>query len=69
VDTGALAGAADTPAVEAQLQRILYDEGFREQLAARRRAVFGEPVKGQERRAAGRSAEAVLELVQQRQAG
>jgi CDP-glycerol glycerophosphotransferase (TagB/SpsB family) len=63
VDAGALAGSTDGAVSEAQLERILYDEGFREQLAARRRAVFGEPVKAEERRAAQRSAEAVLELV------
>jgi hypothetical protein len=69
VELGALAGAADSAELEAQLRRILYDEGFREGLAARRRAVFGEPVKAHERRAAVRSAEAVLELVRQRQTG
>lgn len=69
VEAGALAGVMDPPGPQARLQRILYDERFREQLAARRRAVFGEPVTAHERRAAVRSAEAVLELVQQRQAG
>ncbi|HEY0876052.1 MAG TPA: hypothetical protein VGD94_21430 [Vicinamibacterales bacterium] len=64
VDLGTLAGAADAASLETGLRRILYDERFREHLAARRRVVFGEPVKAHERRAGQRSAEAVLELIQ-----
>lgn len=68
VEAGALAGA-EPGDVRAQLQRILYDEKFREQLASRRRALFGEPVPAHERRAAERSAEAVLELIRHPGAG
>lgn len=63
VEAGAIAGTVDPAQEGALLERILYDEGFREELAAHRREVFGLPVTGRERRSAARSAEAVLELV------
>lgn len=63
VESGAIAGSPDPAQLTALLGRILYDEGFRRQLAARRRALFGEPVTARHGRAASRSADAVLELV------
>jgi hypothetical protein len=62
VDAGAIAGSADAGALPAILRRILYDGTFREQLAARRRAVLGEQAT-LSAGAAGRSADAVLELI------
>jgi len=63
VEAGAIAGANDSAELGTLLERILYDEGFRQQLAVRRRVVFGEPVTNGERRAAARSVDALLELV------
>lgn len=63
VDAGAMSGAAQGADVEALLRRILYDEGFRGQLAAGRRAVFGQPVITRELSAATRSADVLLGLV------
>lgn len=65
VDAGALAGSPDPAEVTALLGRILYDEGFRQQLAERRRAVLGHPSARGDGRAAAAAAEAVLALVPQ----
>lgn len=65
VDAGAFAGTRDPAEVSGLLQRILYDEGFRQQLAARRRAVLGDrPARGNGR-AAATTAAAVLALAQE----
>ncbi|HVJ28398.1 MAG TPA: hypothetical protein VM493_12700, partial [Vicinamibacterales bacterium] len=62
VEAGAFAGAepAEVPGV---LGRILYDEKFRQQLAERRRAVFGNPFAHGPGGASAAAAEAVLTLV------
>ena len=41
VDAGALAGASTTADIAPQLERVLYDEGFKQQLRAARREVLG----------------------------
>lgn len=63
VDAGAFAGAVDPAEVTGVLRRILYDEGFRQQLAERRRAVFGNPSAHGPGGASAASADAVLTLV------
>lgn len=63
VDAGAFAAASDPAEVTGVLHRILYDEGFRQQLAERRRAVFGEPFTYGPGGASAASADAVLTLV------
>jgi hypothetical protein len=63
VQAGAFAGAADPARVEGVLGRILYDEGFRQQLAERCRAVFGDLTAQGPGRASAASADAVLTLV------
>lgn len=65
VDAGAIAGSLRPDESAALLERILYDETFRQQLADSRRTVFGGPDKGQPRRAASRSAEAIIELIRE----
>jgi len=65
VDAGALAGSDDPADVSGLLRRILYDEGFRQQLAARRRAVLGDRAARGNGRAAVATAEAVLSLAQE----
>ena len=65
VDAGALAGARTTAEIGPQLQRILYDEGFRQQLDRARRAFVERYRIRADGRAAARSAEAVLELGKQ----
>ena len=67
VETGAIAGASDPAELGALLRRILYDEGFRDQLKDRRRAVFGDAAGRHGRQAAARSAEAIVELVRTRE--
>ena len=62
VEAGAMAGAADPADLPPVLHRILYDEGFRQQLAARRQALFGSQ-KELQRGSAIRSADAVLDLI------
>jgi hypothetical protein len=69
VEAGAIAGTADPAGIAPLLEGILYDGRFRQQLAARRRAVFGQPVTAREPRAAARSADAVLDLIQPDRAG
>jgi hypothetical protein len=62
VEAGALAGAQTELEIREQLQRILYDEGFRQQLAAARRDVLGAHAITAYGTAATRTAEAVLQL-------
>jgi hypothetical protein len=63
VEAGALAGAT-VDEITAQLRRILYDEGFRQQLSAARRDILGAHAMRAGGTAAARSADAVLELTQ-----
>ena len=63
VDAGALAGAATSAEIRPQLERILYDEGFRQQLEHARRVFLEESGMRSDGRAAARSAQAVLEIV------
>lgn len=63
VEAGAMAGSPDPADLTALLRRILYDEGFRQQVAGARRRVFGEPVAARGHGAAASSAAAILELV------
>ena len=62
VEAGAMAGADGVAALQPVLHRILYDEGFRQQLAARRVALFGSHMDLQ-RGSAARSADVVLDLI------
>lgn len=62
VDAGALAGAATPAEMAEQLRRVLYDEGFRQQLSAARREFLGAYDMNPDGMAAGRSADAVLAL-------
>lgn len=66
VEAGAIAGSPDPAGDAAVLERILYDQRFRHQLAAGRGAVFGTPGMARERGAAARSATVVLDLIQQK---
>ena len=61
VDAGALAGAATPAEIAAAARRILYDEGFRQQLGARAGQFLGSSRDASDGTAAARSAEAVLE--------
>jgi hypothetical protein len=63
VDEGVFAGAAGAADVEAAVVRILYDEGFRQQLQRAREAFLDRFAIGSNGGAARRSAEAVLGLV------
>jgi hypothetical protein len=65
VDAGALAGAS-VDEIPTQLKRILYDEGFRQQLSAVRRDILGAHAIRAGGTAAARSADAVLELTAKR---
>jgi hypothetical protein len=62
VAAGALAGADTTVEIAGQLERILYHEGFRQQLAAARSVFLRANAMGSDGAAAMRSAAAVLEL-------
>jgi hypothetical protein len=62
VDAGVLAGA-DTPGMRRQLERILYDEGFRQQLSEARGKFLHEQAITSTGTAAARSADAVFELM------
>ncbi len=62
VDAGIMAGHERDPAD--MLSRILYDEDFRQELGTARRAFLSEFQIGSDGRAAERSAEAVLQLVE-----
>jgi hypothetical protein len=61
VEAGAMAGSPDPADLPGLLRLILYDEGFRQQLAGRGRRTFGEPSAG--RGAAASSAAAIIELI------
>jgi hypothetical protein len=62
VDAGALAGARTADEIAGQLERILYDERFRQQLASARSDVLRDLAIESDGGAAARSAAAVLEL-------
>lgn len=62
VDAGALAGARSPAEIGPQLERILYDEGFRLQLERAREAFLDRYAMRSTGVAAVRSAEAILEL-------
>jgi hypothetical protein len=62
VAAGAIAGTHDPGEWPRLLDRILYDEGFRQELRDGREAVFG-PQSGRRSDSAARAAHAVLELV------
>ena len=62
VDAGAMAGAAHGESPGPALRRILYDEGFRQQLEQDRGAYLARFGIGSDNRAAARSADAVLAL-------
>ena len=62
VDAGILAGAR-TSDIRQQLERILYDEGFRQQLAAARSNFLQQYAMVSTGTAAARSAEAIIELM------
>lgn len=64
VEAGAIAGTTEAAELPEILQRILYDEEFRQQLAARRRMVLGRAATGSESRAASTSADAILALIE-----
>ena len=63
VDAGALAGARRAEDIKVELERLLYDEGFRQHLERTRRVFLEETGMRSDGRAAARSAEAVLEIV------
>ena len=65
VDAGVLAGAADSADIGGQLRRVLYDEGFRQQLAAARTEFLGSHAMYSDGMAARHSADAVLALTSQ----
>ena len=63
VDAGVMAGAATAAEIAPALQRILYDEGFRQQIERARVEYLTRFGIGSDGRAAARSAEAVLALI------
>jgi hypothetical protein len=65
VDARVMAGAS-ADQVQTQLERILYDEGFRQQLAVVRRAFLARHAIGSDGRAAERAVDAILAMVRQR---
>ena len=62
VDAGALAGARHTDEIGETLERILYHEGFRQQLASARSVFLRDHAIGSDGQSAARSAAAVLAL-------
>lgn len=64
VEAGVMAGAS-ADELRAQLERILYDEGFRQQLAGLRRAFLAQHAIGSDGRAAERAVDAILGLARQ----
>jgi hypothetical protein len=60
VQAGALAGSADPAEVRTLLNRVLYDEKFRQHLAERRRAVLGDRFASGNGQSAAAAADAVL---------
>jgi hypothetical protein len=63
VEAGVMAGAATEAEIAPALNRILYDEGFRQQIARARVEYLTRFGIGSDGRAAARSAEAVLALI------
>ena len=63
VDAGALAGARRAEDIKVELERLLYDEGFRQHLERTRRVFLEETGMRSDGRAAARSAEAVLAVL------
>lgn len=66
VDAGAIAGTPRAAELPELLRRILYDEGFRQQLAEQRRVVLGRSAIASDGHAAARTAGAVCRLIQAR---
>ena len=64
VETGVLAGTADSASLAGLLNRILYDEGFRQQLSERRRTILGAQAIG-DGRSTARCADVIGELARQ----
>ena len=64
VDAGVLSGTADAASLASLLDRILYDEGFRQQLSDRRRTILGDQAVG-DGQSAARCADAIRELARQ----
>jgi hypothetical protein len=62
VDKGAMAGATGAAEIGAQLQRLLYDEGFRKQLSGARAEVLGAHAMTSDGGAAARTADTILQL-------
>lgn len=62
VEAGALAGSLADEDPSGPLRRILYDEGFRQQLAEGRALILGQSAMGSDGLAAGRTAEAIRAL-------
>ncbi len=63
VEAGALAGARHPGEIRAQLEGILYDQEFRQQLERARRVFLEQSGMRSDGRAAARAAEAVLEIM------
>jgi hypothetical protein len=63
VDAGAMAGVTGAAELGTMLHRILYDEGFRQQLLERCRVILGDAAKAADGGAAARAAQAVQELI------
>ncbi len=66
VEAGIMAGAADRSAIEMELRKILYDQGFLNQLAEAREAFLDRFGMRPDGRAAERAAEMVLRLTENR---
>lgn len=62
VDAGAIAGSTDAAQLGGLLRGILYDEGFRQQLAERRALLLGQSALSSDGRAAERAAAAIQAL-------
>src|SRR5688572_12398315 len=65
-EAGAMAGAAAPEEIGPPLERVLYDEGFRQQIGAAAGALVARYRLAPDGRAAERSANAILELAQSR---
>jgi hypothetical protein len=66
VDAGAFAGATSAHEIGDQLQRVLYDEGFRQRLASSRAKLLGGYAMKSDGLSAERSAQAVLSITSAR---
>lgn len=62
VDAGALAGTSSAAELSELLNRILYDEGFRQQLSDRRKEMLGRHAMSADGRSAARCADVIREL-------